>query len=83
MQEEAIRPDGRSLGRAVREIRARRGLSQEGVELAGGPHRNFVGAIERGQTNPTFRVLVRLAYGLGVPLSELMALAELRAGEGG
>jgi transcriptional regulator with XRE-family HTH domain len=41
-------------------------------------HRNYVGAIERGEINPTLRVLLKLARGLGVPLSELLADAESR-----
>ncbi len=43
------------LGRAVREIRARFVLSQERVGLTAGLHRNYVGAIERGEINPTFQ----------------------------
>jgi len=70
------------LGRAVRELRARRSLSQERLGLEGGLHRNYVGAIERGEINPTFAVLLKVAAGLAVPLSELFALYELRRDEG-
>ena len=42
-----------ALGRAVRETRARRGLSQESLGYVAGLHRNYVGAIERGEINPT------------------------------
>jgi transcriptional regulator with XRE-family HTH domain len=35
-------------------------------------HRNYIGAIERGEINPTFRVLLKLAAGLGIPLSALI-----------
>jgi ribosome-binding protein aMBF1 (putative translation factor) len=66
----------RALGAAVREVRARRGLSQEGLGLAGGLHRNYVGGIERGELNITFRILLKLTRGLNVPLSELVALYE-------
>ena len=69
------------LGRAVREIRARRGLSQERLGFEGGLHRNYVGAIERGEINPTFAVLMKVAAGLAIPLSELLALYELRRDE--
>jgi transcriptional regulator with XRE-family HTH domain len=41
-------------------------------------HRNYVGAIERGEINPTFRVILKLAAGLGVEVSELVRLAEKR-----
>lgn len=66
------------LGRAVRELRARFDLSQEQLGFASGLHRNYIGAIERGEINPTFRVLLKLSSGLAVPLSELFALYERR-----
>jgi len=62
----------------VRETRARRGLSQEALGYVAGLHRNYVGAIERGEINPTFRVLLKLAAGLQVEVSELVRLVELR-----
>jgi transcriptional regulator with XRE-family HTH domain len=64
------------LGAAVRELRARRGLSQEALGFRGGLHRNYVGGIERGELNITFRVLLKLVGGLNVPLSELVAFYE-------
>jgi len=69
------------LGRAVRELRARRGLSQEELGNRSGLHRNYVGAIERGEINPTFRVLLKLERGLQLPLSEIIELWERRAHE--
>jgi transcriptional regulator with XRE-family HTH domain len=69
------------LGRAVRELRARRGLSQEVLGFRSGLHRNYVGAIERGEINPTFRVLIKLAHGLGFELSELVLLWEERSSD--
>jgi transcriptional regulator with XRE-family HTH domain len=65
-----------ALGHVVRFTRARRGLSQEELGLRARLHRNYVGAIERGEINPTFRVLLKLAAGLGTPLSHLIASAE-------
>ena len=70
-----------AFGRAVRETRARRGLSQEALGYAARLHRNYVGAIERGEINPTFRVILKLADGLGVDVSELVQLAEKRSQE--
>jgi transcriptional regulator with XRE-family HTH domain len=65
-----------ALGRAVRWSRARLGLSQEELGHQCGLHRNYVGAIERGEINPTFRVLRGLARGLQLPLSELVDIGE-------
>jgi transcriptional regulator with XRE-family HTH domain len=61
-----------AFGRAIRELRARRDLSQEELGFRSGLHRNYVGAIERGEINPTFRVLLKLSYGLAMPLSEIV-----------
>lgn len=70
-----------ALGNTVREVRVRRRLSQEQLGFASGLHRNYVGAIERGEINPTFRVLLKLHAGLGFELSELFALYEQRREE--
>lgn len=69
------------LGRAVRETRARRGISQMELGRRSGLHRNYVGAIERGEINPTFSTLMRVAAGLDLPVSELIALYEARRTE--
>jgi DNA-binding XRE family transcriptional regulator len=65
-----------ALGRAVLELRARRGLSQEQLGAEADLHRNYVGAIERGEINPTFRVLLKLAASLRLPLCELIDVYE-------
>lgn len=67
-----------TLGAAVREIRAYRVISQEELGFRAKLHRNYVGAIERGEINPTFKTLVTLAHGLEVELSSLIRLYEER-----
>jgi ribosome-binding protein aMBF1 (putative translation factor) len=74
-------PELHALGRAVRELRARRGLSQEALGFCARLHRNYIGAIERGEINPTFRVLLKLADGLSVPLVELITVHERHLAE--
>jgi transcriptional regulator with XRE-family HTH domain len=71
-----LSPDHTALGAAVREVRARRGLSQEKLGFASGLHRNYIGAIERGEINATFRTLLSVTSGLILPLSTLIALYE-------
>jgi len=61
-----------ALGHAARVLRAKARLSQQEAGDRAGLHRNYVGAIERGEINPSLRVLLRLVRGLGVPLSELI-----------
>ncbi len=65
-----------ALGRAILELRARRGLSQEQLGAESGLHRNYIGAMERGEINPTFQVLLKLTTGLRIPLAELIDVYE-------
>jgi transcriptional regulator with XRE-family HTH domain len=74
-------PELHALGRATRYLRARRELTQERLGQRAGLHRNYVGAIERGEINPTFRVLLKLSHGLDVPLSKLITDTEHLRGE--
>lgn len=78
-----VSADHDALGRAVREVRARRGLSQEELGFRATLHRNYVGAVERGEINPTFRTLLSLTSGLEVELSELVSVYERQATEAG
>lgn len=68
------------LGDAVLVQRARLRISQEQAGLRAGMHRNYVGAIERGEINPTYETLLRLARGLDVPLHTLIQEATGRRG---
>ncbi len=73
-------PELHAFGRSVRGLRARRDLSQEELGFRSGLHRNYVGAIERGEINPTFRVLLKLSRGLDMPLSEIAQRYETHRG---
>jgi len=68
-----------TFGAAVRELRACRQISQEELGFRAKLHRNYVGALERGEINPTFKTLRTLAEGLDVELSSLIRLYEERA----
>jgi transcriptional regulator with XRE-family HTH domain len=74
-------PAHQALGRAVREAKARRGISQEELGFRAVLHRNYVGAIERGEINPTFRTLMQLTRGLDIELSALVLLFERNIAE--
>jgi transcriptional regulator with XRE-family HTH domain len=65
-----------ALGLAVRDVRQRVGLSQEELGRLSGMHRTYVGGIERGERNPSWMNLVRLAQALQVLPSELVTRAE-------
>ncbi len=63
------------LGRAIREARQAKGLSQEELGLATGIHRNYIGGIERGERSPTVRSVLVLASALDLNPEVLFARA--------
>lgn len=63
----------RRLGAAIQRRRKATGLSQEAFADAVGMHRTYYGRVERGQSNLTLRLLVRVARGLGIKPSVLLA----------
>jgi transcriptional regulator with XRE-family HTH domain len=69
-------PDAHALGRAVRAIRAERGLSQVQVAKPTGFIQAWISHVERGRRNPSWENVVRLAEGLGISVSELAKRAE-------
>jgi transcriptional regulator with XRE-family HTH domain len=72
-------PAHAAFGRAVRELRKERRLSQEELGHRSGLHRNYIGGIERGELNPSLESIARLAQALATKPSELFSLAEMRA----
>lgn len=69
-------PDRLALGRAAREFRARLGISQEEFAHRSGLTRSYIGDIERGTRNISFHSIRKLAAGLDVRASELLARGE-------
>ncbi|MGH7866493.1 MAG: helix-turn-helix domain-containing protein [Candidatus Dormibacteraceae bacterium] len=67
------------LGRRVRELRTKRGWSQEEFGLISGLHRTFVAHIELGHKNLSFDSLTTLTTHLGVSLERLVSGLEDRA----
>ncbi len=72
----------RALALAVKELRARRGLTQEEVANAAGVSRGYLGELEQGRRRPSFEGVVRVARGLDVDLRELIDTYEARLREG-
>ena len=62
----------------MREVRTRRGLSQEKLAELADLDRTFVSMIERGKRRPTLETAKRLAGALNIPLSAMIASAERR-----
>jgi transcriptional regulator with XRE-family HTH domain len=64
-----------SLGRAVRRLRVDQGISQERLGELADLHRNYIGGIERGERNPTYTNILKIAIALKVKPSRLLELA--------
>jgi transcriptional regulator with XRE-family HTH domain len=63
----------RTVGLNLRAARLRAGLSQEELGLSSGLDRTYISGIERGVRNPTVVALAKVARGLDVSVSELVA----------
>ena len=70
-------PVARQFGKAVKELRLKRDMSQQQLADACGLDISYIGQIERGQRNPTLGVMQGLASVLGVKLSELLKKSKL------
>jgi transcriptional regulator with XRE-family HTH domain len=64
-----------AFGRAVREARAQRGMSQEALALACGIDRTYISGIERGTRNPSLMNILRVADALNTAPADLFAAA--------
>ena len=62
----------KAFGRALREVRKRRGLSQLDVSTASDLDRAYLSELERGLKNPSLETIFRLADAMSVPATELI-----------
>jgi transcriptional regulator with XRE-family HTH domain len=60
------------FGKRLREVRARKGISQERLAELAGLHRTYVSSVERGERNISLVNINCLARALGVKMAELM-----------
>jgi transcriptional regulator with XRE-family HTH domain len=65
-----------ALGKAIRQLRDKRGLTQEALAHAAGVTVGHLSMIERGHSNPTWGTVEGISRALGVSISELAALAD-------
>lgn len=65
----------RDFGRNLRRLRKARGYSQEGFALASGIDRSYVGGVERGDRNPSLKMILEIAAALDADPRELFDLA--------
>jgi transcriptional regulator with XRE-family HTH domain len=62
-----------TFGDLLRKARLDQGLSQDALAAAAKLHHTHISLLERGRRDPTLETLVRLARGLGVTPSALIA----------
>jgi len=65
-----------ALGRAVKGRRQELGLTQEQLSLRSELHQRWISNVETGKRNPSYSSIRRLANGLDLGASELIARAE-------
>jgi transcriptional regulator with XRE-family HTH domain len=61
----------RRFGARVRELRKRKGFSQETLALVCELDRTYIGGVERGERNISLVNIYRIAIALGVNVTEL------------
>jgi transcriptional regulator with XRE-family HTH domain len=65
-----------ALGRAIRELRTERGLSQEAVALDAGMQPSWLSHVEAGRRNQSWSTVQRIAVALGLRVSDVALRAE-------
>ena len=67
-------PEIVAFGARVRHLRVEAGMTQEELAAASQLHWTYIGQIERGKRNLTYKNVLRIARGLGITPSELVAV---------
>ena len=65
-----------ALGKAIRQLREKRGTSQEDLAHHAGVTTGTISTIERGLSNPTWATVEAIAAALGVSMTDLVKLTE-------
>ena len=65
-----------AFGRAVRQCREKKEISQEELGFQADLDRTYISGIERGLRNPTLKTIRRIAKALGTRPSRLIGMAE-------
>ncbi len=65
------------VGKKIKLERIKRDLSQEQLADLSNISKNFVGAIERGESSPTIETLAKIANAFEISLSELIDVSKV------
>ncbi len=64
------------FGTVLRRLRQQRGFTIEEAATRGGVTANYLGDVERGQRNPTMKVVARILAGMRVTWTEFASLLD-------
>ncbi len=62
------------LGQCIKTKRIEKGLTQFQLATLAGVDRNYIGMLERGERNPSYLSLLKIATGLKISVAELITL---------
>lgn len=65
-----------ALGKAIRQLREKRGTTQEALAFEAGVTTGTLSLIERGRSNPAWGTVKGIAMALGVSMGDLARLAD-------
>lgn len=68
---EALSVTHKRLGQSIKVLRKERRMTQEDLAFKVNVDRSYMGFVERGEKNPTLKILVKISKALDVSLSEL------------
>ncbi|WP_088835168.1 helix-turn-helix domain-containing protein [Paenibacillus tyrfis] len=67
------------LGRRIRDLRKKKGYSQEYLAEISGFHYTYIGGLERAQKNVTLANLIKIADALDVTVSDLFEYTKIKS----
>lgn len=66
------------FGEVIRAERVRQAIAQDQFALLANVDRSYYGKLERGERQPSLALILRIAGGLGISASNIIALVEER-----
>lgn len=67
------------LGKAVKQVRTKAGMTQEQLANEIGMHATYISDIERGARNPSWDAIARLAKGMGIGVADIAVAYDRRS----
>lgn len=65
-----------TFGQVLRQLRTKKGLTQEALADKAETERSHISAFERAEKGPTLGMILRLAHALGMSAGELVSMVE-------